>query len=485
MPLRSGHRVALIYNLVRRQGPAPRVPDHRPHIARVAEALREWAADPDTPVKVVYPLAHQYTPAEFSFAALKNEDAAVAAVLEHAATESDCVLRLAMVSIEESGQRRSNLDRGRGGWRHAEPEQYDVVEVSERTQTLDGWRRRTTDPRPWDRCTTRTPRCPRPGRSPTRNPTRSTFTRPPETREPRLIGPTARAALVLWPATRELEVIQQGGPEAAIAALERFLADPVDMPRADAMAHLIVDEWPRPSPEFSWTPYRHDRARLIAALARVEDTGALRRFLREVVAAGAFDGSETEALVAALARLRESDASEIIADVASRLAATRFAPVTRLLRAAASARPGAHLSPAARAVLVAMPTVDKAPPSERGKAQHRAEGLADLVHAISGIGIPDLGAGLAGAVLDNLARWPFDTTVVPAVLALPRSGNAAYRAAADPLRGACRVHLRARLAMPLAPPTDAARSGDGLTCRCPNCSALGASSPIPWPPPGP
>jgi len=100
------------------------VPDHRPHIARVAEALREWVAGPDTPVKVVYPLAHRYRPAELSFAALKNEDAAVAAVLEHAATQSDCVLRLAMVSIEESGSAEPIWTGRRGGWRHAEPEHY-------------------------------------------------------------------------------------------------------------------------------------------------------------------------------------------------------------------------------------------------------------------------------------------------------------------------------------------------------------------------
>jgi len=473
MPLRSGHRVALIYNLGRREGPAPRVPDHRPQIARVAEALREWAAGPDTPVKVVYPLAHRYTPAELSFAALKNEDAAVAAVLEHAATRSDCVLRLAMVSIEESGSAEPIWTGRRGGWGHAEPERYEVIDVSERTQTLDGWRHPDDRPEAMGPVRYEDSEVSPAGALADEEPDDEHFREATGNEGASFDRTYHRAALVLWPEARELEVIQQGGPEAAIAALERFLADPADVPRAEAMAHLIVNAWPRPSPESYWTPYHHDRARLIAALARVEDTGALSRFLREVIGAGAFDGSETEAIVAALARVRESDASEIIAAVAHRRATARWAPVTRLLRAAARARPGASLSTAAQVVLAAMRTVDEVPSGDRERT-NRAEGLADLVHAIGGIGVPDLGAELARAALANPARWPFDGVVVPAVLALPRSGSAAYRAAADPLRGACLLHLRARIALPLAPPADAVRSRDRLTCTCRDCSALGS-----------
>ena len=471
MPLRSGHRVALVYNLVRRQGPAPRVPDDRPRIARVAEALRKWAASPDSPVKVVYPLAHQYTPAELSFAALKNEDAAVAAVLEHAAAKSDCVLRLAMVSIQESGSAEAVWTGRRGYWRHAEPEHYEVIEVSERSQTLDGWRRPDDTPEAMGPVQYEDAEVSPPGALADEEPDEQHFHEATGNEGASFDRTYRRAALVLWPQARELEVIQQGGPDAAIAALERFL-DSADAPRAEAMAHLVVDGWPRPSPEFHWTPYRHDRARLIAALARVEDTGALRRFLMEVVGAGAFDGSETDAIVAALARVPQSDASEILAAVARQSAPARFAAVAHLLREAASARPGAHLRPAARVVLNIMPIVDETPAREGGARANRAEGLADLVRAIDDIGINDLGAELARVVVGNPARWPFDGVVVPAVLKLPQGGRAAYRAVADPLREASRVHLRTRIALPLAPPRDAARSSDGLTCSCSNCGAL-------------
>ena len=61
---------------------------------------------------------------------------------------------------------------------------------------------------------------------------------------------------------------------------------------------------------------------------------------------------------------------------------------------------------------------------------------------------------------------------MPGPSSCPCSGSAAYRAAADPLREACLVHLRARIELPLAPPGDAMRSGDRLTCSCRDCSAL-------------
>jgi hypothetical protein len=65
-PVRSGFRVALVYNLVRRAGRPPHAPDHRREVDAVAGALRAWNSEPNGPVKVVLPLAHRYTPAELA-----------------------------------------------------------------------------------------------------------------------------------------------------------------------------------------------------------------------------------------------------------------------------------------------------------------------------------------------------------------------------------------------------------------------------------
>jgi hypothetical protein len=94
-PIRSGFRVALVYNLGRDARRAPRVPDARREVARVGEVLRAWEAQSGAPPKLVYPLRHRYSLAELSFRGLKNEDAAVAGVLAPAAASTGVIFRLA------------------------------------------------------------------------------------------------------------------------------------------------------------------------------------------------------------------------------------------------------------------------------------------------------------------------------------------------------------------------------------------------------
>jgi hypothetical protein len=214
----------------------------------VAETLRQWAADPDAPAKVVYPLAHQYTPAELSFAALKNEDAAVAAWSTRRPGATACCGSRWCRSRNRAAPEAVWTGR-RGGWRHADPEHYDVIEVpsAHRPSTAGG--ARTTAPGAMGPVRYEDTEVSPPGALADEEPDEEHFHEASGKREPRSIGPIAAPPSCCGPGA-ELQVIQQGGPEAAIAALERFL-DSADAPRAEAMAHLIVDEWPRPSPEFS------------------------------------------------------------------------------------------------------------------------------------------------------------------------------------------------------------------------------------------
>ena len=81
LPITEGHRLTLVYNLVRHgRGRPPEPPSYEREQARIAAVLRPWAegkAHPDdhSPEKLVYPLEHAYTPAELGFAALKGADA--------------------------------------------------------------------------------------------------------------------------------------------------------------------------------------------------------------------------------------------------------------------------------------------------------------------------------------------------------------------------------------------------------------------------
>jgi hypothetical protein len=49
-PLRAGYRVALVYNLLRRRGALPRIPDASPVVAKLVKALQRWPKDPDEPL---------------------------------------------------------------------------------------------------------------------------------------------------------------------------------------------------------------------------------------------------------------------------------------------------------------------------------------------------------------------------------------------------------------------------------------------------
>jgi len=77
--------------------------------------------------------------------------------------------------------------------------------------------------------------------------------------------------------------------------------------------------------------------------------------------------------------------------------------------------------------------------------------------------------------VDHLLAWPktygLDAVLIPATRTLLDPAMPSCAAAMEKLRTACLVHLRARVAEPLAPPTDWARRGD-VSCRCPRCSEL-------------
>jgi len=469
-PVRSGFRVALVYNLVRRAGRPPHAPDHRQEVDAVAGALRAWGFEPDGPVKVVLPLAHRYTPAELAFRTLKNEDAAVAAVLIAAAERADCIVRLAMVSIAESGSAAAVWS---GRWsREREAEDFEVIEVHDRVQAADGWLRPDDTSEARGSIIFHDDEIAPPGALDDEEPDEEHFREATGNEGGSFERTYRRAALVLWPAARELDVIHQGGPEASIAALERFLADPTRADRAAEMAALVVERWPRPRPEGgAWDPLAKLRGPLLAALARVPDPAPLWRFLREVMAAGGFDGSEHVALLGGLARFDDKAALDFLCSFIETNAPSLFAAVARLVRAVVLDRPG--IRPAVATLVEALPRLRPAASWKlRDARAAQAEGLTDLANTFDATGDPALASRAAALILGDEGLWPLDDVVVPAVLAIWGSAGAPADAFAGPLLEACLRHLRARTAEAPTPPADAKRSTERLTCACRDCTVL-------------
>lgn len=146
-PVRTGHRVCLVYNLVC-EGPL-RVPRPLSARASAARALGELASarplpdeEGDIPWKIVRILEHHYTPSALHEDSLKGRDAAVAAALRGAAEDAGWTCLLGMVSISEVGMAEGSWGYERS-WRtryrqsEADDEEWSIVEVTERTLRVE------------------------------------------------------------------------------------------------------------------------------------------------------------------------------------------------------------------------------------------------------------------------------------------------------------------------------------------------------------
>ena len=142
-PLRSGHRLSLVFNLCARpgaHGTPRRAPDNSAVVKAVAQRIAAWASDGDED-KLVWLLEHDYSIAGLSFDTLKNTDRAIADVLNEAAMHANCALHAAIVHIEEHGDARypdgEYVDSW--NWRESDAEEMEIGELYESRHWLDGW----------------------------------------------------------------------------------------------------------------------------------------------------------------------------------------------------------------------------------------------------------------------------------------------------------------------------------------------------------
>ena len=141
-PVTEGHRLSLVFNLCLRpdDDESPReAPDYTAQIDHLAERLTEWRARGGTD-KLVWLLDHEYSEAGLSFDGLKNTDAAVARVLTRAAGRVECEVHAAVVHIEQYG----GADYTGRGWDWGdgeEEEEWEMGDVVDSREWLDGWAR--------------------------------------------------------------------------------------------------------------------------------------------------------------------------------------------------------------------------------------------------------------------------------------------------------------------------------------------------------
>jgi hypothetical protein len=265
LPITSGCRLALIYNLLRKgKGPKPEPPNYTAEQARVAALLQAWIdgrragkADESVPEKLIYPLEHTYTPAGLGFDALKGADAAVAGVLVVAAPQAGCDLYLALMSIDESGAAdyAENYYPRRGRWSDDDDEQFEAGEVFDRDARLSEWRRPDGTVAALGRLPVDDDELCPPDVLADMEPDEEEFHEATGNEGASFERTYRRAALVLWPRERFFAVLNQAGRAATLPHLadlvDRWAAAGADRDsplwnQAHELAGHMLATWPVP-----------------------------------------------------------------------------------------------------------------------------------------------------------------------------------------------------------------------------------------------
>ncbi|MGE5152720.1 MAG: 2OG-Fe(II) oxygenase [Bdellovibrio bacteriovorus] len=483
LPIASGYRLALIYNLVRRgPGPLPQAPDYSAEQERLTQLLAGWVTSdpsPDAgPDKLVYPLEHAYSEAEVAFDTLKGKDAAVAQVLVPAAEGADCDLHLALISVLESGWAEYT-----GGGRWDDPE-LEIGEVTESDWSIHDWRlpdggRPEMGPLPFAEAELVPPDA-----LSDLDQTEAEFSEATGNEGASFERHYQRAALILWPRNRRAAVLAAGGLSVSVPALlalvQRWEAAGAKAGddlwhQARALARAIRDGWPQDA----WTRRQASEAKrtrdLFAVQLRLGDLEGCVGFIAGHSTAGAYGSADNPALAAALGQLPSERAAALLtAVIAGNVRRLPGACAGLLARCAQQAEPArlADLRVPALALLEGLPDGREAPPLPNWE---RPEPLtaAHLADALAGLARIDWAVAdrAVEVFLSRPGIYDPDCLLLPAALLLRESGTGPEPPAAARLRAAVLAHLEARIALPLEPPGDWSRPSE-VPCGCPHCRGL-------------
>ena len=502
LPIDSGCRLVLVYNLRRTgRGRLPRPPSYDKETAALGRLLRRWCEEParpdeDRPLKLVYPLAHAYTPAELSFAALKGADAAAATVLTTAAGDAACDLYVALLRIEESGAAEHNgysRTRWRGRYHDDDAsddqndDEFRVAEVFDRALTLSDWRQPDGGVMPLGTLPFSDGEvCPADALA-DMEPDEQHFHEATGNEGASFERSYQRAALVLWPHAQRLRLIARAGFAASMPALDGMVrawidggAEPGHAPwhEAHALAAEMLACWPVQAARRV-----HDgpsaESVMLSQLVRLQDREHIESMLANVFAAGAYAAGDNAALVQALKLLPASRVCALLPPVVQGNAELHIGGCADLLaRAAAVSAWRVQVLGAARALLDAMPGDPARPrsPADEWRRERVDAGVVhDTLRALAPAGHAGLSA-LADQAVTHWLAWPktygMDAVIVPALRRLAERPALLNRPACLRLRAAALEHLRARSSLDLAPPADWRREA-GMSCRCEHCLALG------------
>ncbi len=480
-PVRDGYRLSLVFNLCVRPGDkqTPRTaPDYRDRVGEVAEELGAWADGDDGPDKLVWLLEHDYTEAGLSFDAMKNIDGTRASVLSAAADQTGCELYAAILHIEEAGTVRYDFDFYDYRESYPSDDQAEMEEVLDGLYWLDHWVAPTGTRPPLGKISLSD------GETLPRGALEQV--EPDEQWVQEATGNAAatverayrRAALVLWPRSRSLNVLAGEGIAGAVA----WVAQQVDRnasPASDLLPR-VIEIWP------GIQRHRRDdggRAEMLGLLGRVGDAALALRFLREVVLTR-YDGTENENLPAVLGVVGPGGAAGFLADLVSSRFSIRPGATVALLLSVGELEGFGWREPlrgTVRAALAALPDSLAAqrktrvpawpPPESRKKVDTGA--VSDLFILASSCGLAAEAEAAAAIVIDHPDSVSPERDLPAALGRLSREAGLVESAAYRMLWHHAAESLLTRSHEPPEGPRDWTIASD-VRCDCEHCEALKA-----------
>ena len=298
LPIRHGHRLSLVFNVCLRPGDTetPRLaPDYSDRVESVADFLIDWRDGDHPPDKYVWLMEHDYSESGLSFDALKNADASVARVLKAAADLAEWELYLAIVHVREAGI--PVLYYVEEDWDEMDSDPLEMDELLDRTRSLDGWMDRDGGRPPFGKIPLLGQELLPEGALDAAEPDDQRVHEATGNAGMTIEQFYRRAAFVIWPRPKTLDVISSGGIDRGVAwVAEQFQGE--DLVPGQSIGDLVgrlTEIWPTGR----YVSDGEARSGMLRLLAAIGDETRTAHFLRQVVV-HRYDGSENDDLLAAL-----------------------------------------------------------------------------------------------------------------------------------------------------------------------------------------
>ena len=296
-PVRTGHRVSLVFNLLVRPG-SKGIPSTGPELSAqidtVSRMLADWPQGKDSPKKLAWILDHKYSEKGLCFDSLKGLDLPVGRVLAAAAQSADCVLHLAVLRIEESGIPEDVWVSDEDYAKEIDYTGIDCAfyEVTDQTCTLIGWvdpdGRNNSD---LSELPLRDGELLPVGAMQGAEPDRQTLFEATGNGGASLSRSYRRAAFVIWPKSKAVQAIASGGIEGAVRFVRRELeveGRPEEIqPRRELLVRQLLDVWPQGRPFTSSGTFMERTGwgvlKMLELLIKTDKPGFTERFLKHAV----------------------------------------------------------------------------------------------------------------------------------------------------------------------------------------------------------